>query len=238
MTMRDHRRNRVMPCAFGISGVFLVAGLLLMASFGNADGDQAPEQTHDGLVLVPDSQVALSYIKPGADFGIYEKLMILDAYVAFRKGWQRDQMRSSVYRVTTRDMERIKKDTAELFSEVFVEVLTSDDGHEIVDAEDIDVLLIRPAIIDLDVTAPDLERASRTYNYATSAGSATLYLEFYDSVSSEILARVVDTKSTRNHGDVLRFSNKVTNRAEAKKIFSDWANLLRDRLDEVQGKTD
>ena len=89
---------------------------------------------------------------------------------------------------------------------------------------------------DLDVTAPDVARSGRSYNFASSAGAATLYLELYDSVSGEILARAVDRKAARHPGDLMRWSNKVTNRSDARRVFAGWAGLLRARLDEIHGK--
>ena len=70
----------------------------------------------------------------------------------------------------------------------------------------------------------------------TTAGAATLYLELYDSVSGEILARAIDRKAANHPGDLMRWSNKVTNRAEAKRVLAGWAGLLRQRLDEIHGK--
>jgi hypothetical protein len=46
------------------------------------------EVTHDGLHLVPDTEVAVAWVKPGADFSGYDRIMLLEAYVAFRKGWE------------------------------------------------------------------------------------------------------------------------------------------------------
>ena len=198
--------------------------------------EEPPQVTHDGLELLPDTEVALAYVKPGAEFGGYERIMILDTYVAFRKNWVVEQNRNSVNRVGSRDVERMKMELAELFREVFVEELSGDGGYPVVETADTDVLLLRPAIIDLDVTAPDLKSANRTYNFAASAGAATLYLELYDSVSGEILARVLDRQVDDNPGGVMRWSNSGTNRAAAKQVLGKWAGLLRQRLDEIHGK--
>ena len=80
--------------------------------------EEAPKASHDGLELLPDTEVAMAYVKPGADFSGYKRLMILDAYVAFRKGWEDDQRRSSVNKISSRDIERIKgdADTSDLSS--------------------------------------------------------------------------------------------------------------------------
>lgn len=242
--MQDHLRKPAMTGlrphpgrALGVAAAAMV--ILALAGSPAASAKQKekpPEETHDGLRLVPESEAALVYLKPGADFSGYTKVMILEAFVAFKKGWEQEQRRSSVYTITKHDMEKIKQATAELFREVFTEVLSADDGYPIVASADTDVLLLRPAIIDLEVTAPDVPTAGRSYNFASSAGAATLFLELYDSVSGEILARAVDRKAANYPGHVMRWSNRVTNRDAARRILAEWAGLLRDRLDEIHGE--
>ena len=214
------------------SAVCLTIVLLAGGTAFAAIKDEPPQVSHDGLHLVPDTQVALTYVKPDADFSGYERIMILDTYVAFRKGWAADQRRSSVNRVSNRDIERMKTEMAELFREVFVEKLDVEGGYPVVEDADTDVLLLRPAIIDLEVTAPDVGSGG-TYNFAASAGAATLYLELFDSVSGEILARAMDHKAANLAGSFMRWTNRVSNRAAAEKVLGDWAGLLRRRLDEI-----
>ncbi len=211
--------------------------LLVMPGPATAAEEEGTSVTHDGLELVPDAQVAAAYVKPGADFTPYKRVMLLDTFVAFRANWQRDQNRGSVHHVTNRDIERMKSDMADLFREVFEETLSANDGFPVAEAPASDVLLLRPAIIDLDVTAPDLNRANRSHNFAASAGAATLFLELFDSVSGEILARAVDRQAARNPGDVMRWSNRVTNRAAAQDILRGWATQLRERLKYIQGRS-
>ena len=209
--------------------------LLLVGGRAVAASEDPVQWTHDGLELVPDSEVAAVWVKPGADFSVYDRVMILEAAVAFRRNWQQDHNRTSVYRISNRDVERIKQEMAKLFREVFVEELSSADGYAVVDAADTDVLLLRPAIIDLDVPAPESSRAERSHNLGYSAGAATLYLELYDSVSGEILARAIDRQASNYPGPVMLFTHKGTNRTEARGILAGWAKLLRNRLDEVRG---
>jgi hypothetical protein len=194
-------------------------------------------ETHDGLVLAPGRKVAAAYIDPEADLGIYNKIMMLDCYVAFKKDWQRDQKRAgSRLSVSSSEMERIKTAVAEVFQEAFVEELSKDGGYEIVDTAGDDVLLVRPAIIDLDVSAPDTMSAGRSRTYTTTAGAATLFIELYDSVSGDILARAADRREARTMGGHLTYSNRVTNKSDASRMMRSWAKLLRERLDEFHGK--
>ena len=203
-----------------------------------AADDDIPEFTHDGLQRVIDSKAALAYVKPGADFSAYDQVMILDCFVAFKKDWQKDynrDKRSLSDRVTDKDMERMRNDMAEAFREVFVEELTENDGYELVDEPAGGVLLIRPAIIDLEASAPDTRSAGRSYTFVDSAGAASLYIELYDSVSGEILARAIDRKADRGHG-MMEWSTQASNRADAKRILRTWAGWLRERMDEVHGR--
>lgn len=192
-----------------------------------------PEVSHDGLVLVPRSEFAVAYVHPEADWSGYERIQLLDAYVAFRKNWLRDHS-TSLARPRKRDMERMKKDLAKLLRDVFRDELERDGGWPLVESTDDDVLLVRPAILDLDVTSPDTANPSRTYSFAASAGAATLMLEAYDSVTGEILARVLDRQEATEAGNFIRWTNRVTNRVAAERVLSGWAELLRERLDEVR----
>ncbi len=95
---------------------------------------------------------------------------------------------------------------------------------------------MRPAIVDLDITAPDLDGAGQSYNFAASALAATLYLELFDSVSGDILARVIDRKVASDRGGFMRWTDRVSNRLAAERVLAEWAALLRWGLDEIQGR--
>jgi hypothetical protein len=88
------------------------------------------------------------------------------------------------------------------------------------------VLLLRPAIINLDITAPDVPVAGRSRTFTASAGQATLFLELYDSVTGELLARAIDVKSANSMGGFISVTNGATNRAEAQRMLKRWADLL------------
>jgi hypothetical protein len=195
---------------------------------------EAEDISFDGLVPVEDARVASAFIDPDADFSVFKRFAILDTYVAFKSNWQRDQnsSRRGSSRISTSDMEKIKADVARIFKEVMIERMEADDGFEVVDFADDDVLLLRAAIIDLDVTAPDTLSAGRSQTYAASAGAATLYIELFDSVTGEIIGRAIDRQGARRAGGTISWSNSVTNVAEARRIFGGWADLLRSFLDE------
>ena len=192
----------------------------------------APDISYDGLHLDPDSKLALLYVDPDADFSVYSQFMMLDAYVAFKKNWQRNT-RVAGRRVSNKDMEKIKAEAADLLHESFKKELDENGGYTFVDKPDDNVMILRPALIDLEITAPDIPVAGRVTQYVASAGAATLYIELYDSVSGEILARAIDRRNMQDYGTV-RWANSVTNRADAARMFRRWASLLRQAMDEVR----
>ena len=97
-------------------------------------------------------------------------------------------------------------------------------------------LLVRPAIIDLDVSAPDTMTAGRSRTFTTNTGAMTLYIELHDSVTGAILARAADRKAARNSG-AFSLSSSVYNSSEARKMLTVWAELLPDRLSEIRSQT-
>jgi len=217
--------------------VFLVTGImaffLIAPNAAVADKDDFPDVTVDGLHRVPDSKLALVYAEPGADLSQYTEVKLLEAYVAFKKNWARDQRQSSVnpLRVTSKDVETIKNTLAKEFYSVFKTTL-EEGGYQVVDQAGDNVLLVRPAIINLDVNAPDTPRPGRSVTYTRSAGEMTLYIELYDSVTGDLIAKAMDRRI--DNQNFYTWTNSVTNRVASEKILKGWASILLEALDEAR----
>ncbi len=204
---------------------------LLIPLFGQAQEEQA-NVSYDGLVAIEDASVHAAFIDPDADFSAFRRVAILRPNVAFRSDWIRRQNRQSRSRnVRASDAERIKDDVADLFKDVFTEQLEAA-GYEVVNYADEDVLILRPAILDLDVVAPDVRSAGRSSTYTATTGAATLLLELFDSVTGDIVGRAVDRRSAGRSGGFATRSNRVTNRADARREFRVWADKLIEFLDQ------
>ena len=184
----------------------------------------------DGLVAVEESRLHAAFINPEADFSVFQRVAILDPHGAFRSNWQRDQNRSRSRNVRATDMDRIKEDVAALFKDVFTEELEAA-GYAVVNYSDEDVLVLRPAIIDLDVVAPDTRGGGRNRTYTATTGAATLMMELFDSVSGDLIGRAADRRTARNAGGFATAANRVTNRSEARREFRVWASKLVEFLD-------
>lgn len=216
---------------------FLFGALMGLATPALLAADSVPKTTPEGMALVKQTKARLVYMMPGASLAPYSKVALLDCYVAFRKNWERDYNRDARFgmRVKDSDMTRITKELADEFRTVFTKELT-DAGFEIVDHTGPDVVILRPAIINLNVTAPDVQTASMTNTIVRSAGDMTLYLEFFDSVSSAIFARVMDAESG-DRGGFASQANKVTNKAAADSVIRGWAKELIEHLKDAQATT-
>lgn len=207
---------------------------LLMTAFVGSSAWAAEEEAGtfdwDGLVPIEESRVHAAYISPDADFSVFQRVAILDPHVAFRSNWQRDQNRSRSRNVRASDVERIKDDVSALFKDVFTERLEAA-GYEVVNYAGEDVLVLRPAILDLDVVAPDTRSTGRQRTYTHTTGAATLMMELFDSLSGDLIGRAADRRTARNVGGFATNANRVTNRSSARREFRVWADKLVEFLD-------
>lgn len=208
--------------------------LAMAATFALAKTD-LPAVSHDGLHLMPDTKLRAVYMKSGADLSQYDKVKLLDAYVAFRKNWKREHNEDESFemRVSDKDMKEIRDRVAMEFAKEFTKVLSTEGGHEVVKDAGEGVLILRPAIINLDVTAPDLMTAGMSQTVVASAGSMTLYLELYDGKTNAIIARIIDPEAADNVG-IAQVANRVTNTADFDRVLRRWAEILNKHLAQVK----
>jgi Protein of unknown function (DUF3313) len=192
-----------------------------------------PEVSHDGLQLMKDTKLRAVYMKPGANLKSYDKVALLATYVAFNKNWQRDQNEEAMDlsdRITDQDMTRIRTELATEFNKVFTDVLTKA-GHQMVTTGGTGVLIVRPAIVNLEVTAPDTMSAGMEQTFSASAGQMTLYMELLDGKTGDIIARIIDPEAAG--GEFAEVRNSVTNMAAAEEVLRRWATILSNHLGEA-----
>jgi hypothetical protein len=212
----------------------LVALLLVTAATFAVGKTDFPAVSHDGLHLMPDTKLRAVYMKPGADLSEYDKVSLVDAYVAFRKNWQRKHNEDESFdmRVSDKDMKEIRKRVAKAFAKEFTKVLTKA-GHQVVTGGGTGVLILRPAIINLDINAPDTMSPGMSQTYVATAGTMTLYLELYDGKTQSIIARIIDPEAA-DSGGIAEVANRVTNTADFDRVVRRWAELLNAHLGTLQ----
>ena len=197
--------------------------------------DKAPEVSPEGLHLQKSTKARLVYVRPGASLAQYRRVAILDCEVQFEKDWQKDYNTSRVGlegRVSDKDVERMKTDLAAECKKVFADELARKGGYEVVDVAAPDVLVLRPALVNVEVNAPDLATAEFRRTVVRSAGQMTLFLELWDSTSSTLLARVLDAQEAES--GMAMVATRAYNKAEADQVLRGWAKELHERLDEAR----
>ncbi len=209
--------------------------VLALAATTAAAKATLPAVSHDGLHLMPHTKLRAVYMKPGADLSQYDKIALLATYVAFRKNWQREHNEDESFdqRVSAKQMKEIRDRVSKAFAKEFTKVLSTEGGHQVVKDAGDGVLILRPAIINLDVTAPDLMTAGMSETVVASAGSMTLYLELYDGKTQAIIARIIDPEAADNVG-IAQVANRVTNTADFDRVLRRWAEILNKHLADVK----
>ena len=215
---------------------FLLLSFIMASAIAPAMAkNDPPEVSIEGLELVDKNRRGELYADPDIDWSLYTQTMLDPATVAFRRHWQRDQNRSYAFKIRAKDMERIKTEMSELFDEVFTKELSENGGYTITDQAGDNVMRIKPAIVDLDVYAPDtLNSPGRSMQFTESAGRMTLKLEIFDSVTGDLIATASDRREAPRRG-YMQWTTSVTNRAEAQRMLQRWARDLVKRLDEARG---
>lgn len=200
-----------------------------------------PDVTFDGLERVKKSKADLVYVLPEADLSGYNRVIILEPEIAFRKNWQSDQNSGRMSnRISNKDMERMIKDGKKLFLDEFSKVLEKK-GYTTAEEPDDDVLLVRPSIVDLDVKAPDPNNMNSMWTkvYSEDAGEATLVIELYDSVTKQVLVRAIDHKHDIGDSFGMRMPRtQSTNAMDAREAFASWARMLANGLDKAKSAKD
>ena len=210
--------------------ITLLLGLVYTAA---SAAERLPAVSPDGLHLVKQGDFGAVYLKPGATFGGYTKVALLQCFVAFQHDWMQNMNAQTPGSVTPEMVQKIKRALSAQFMEVFKQQLVAG-GYSVVDDAASDVLVLRPAIVNLQVQAPDPMDQTGTV-YAQTAGQMTLYLELYDSVSSDLLGRVMDTEVAQNMGDTFGWQNAGSNLVAADTILKKWADRLMQYLKAARG---
>ncbi len=224
------RRSRAL-----LSGMMAgLSGALLLVIVPAIAAAQKPPQEWDGLVRVKSKALEYVYVRPNVEFKAYKKVRLDAAHVAMDKNWDPNEGKIGLRGgLSSADVERMRGELAKLFRDVFAERLAKA-GYPLVETGGDDVLLVQPAIIDVYVNAPD-SASSTSRSYVLNAGRMTLVMQLADSVTGQLLARVVDKKEASTTRGI-QIANSVSNSAEARAAIGQWADALCKGLDALNGK--
>jgi Protein of unknown function (DUF3313) len=229
MSARPRRRRQSLSAVVlaGICAGFVTGAFVQVAA---AD---APKEW-DGLVLQSGKRVSLVYVRPGASLKGYKRVRLERLRVSFDKNWKPNQSRDLSRHLSKEDFENIKTALADEFARTFATELARG-GYQVVTETGDDVLDITPLVIDLYIAAPEGSNMGSRAVYTADPGRMTLVAELRDSVTNQILYRVVDTRDAR-WGDTFQMGTSGANMAAGQRVIALWANALREALDEAGGK--
>ncbi len=194
---------------------------------------QQPTPSWDGLERRDVKGIDQVYVRPNFKFPHYKKVIIDPVQVEFSKNWDQNSTIDLSRRLDAADIQKIKDGLGQLLRERFTRELSAG-GYQVTDVPADDTIRVSPDIINLYINAPDKMSAGISRTYTTNAGEMTLDMEVHDSVTGQLLARVVDKQRALDTGR-LQWTNSVTNSADAERAIDVWAKQLRAGLDRVNG---
>ena len=236
MTLQLERLANRTRHACWIAVVMLSALLAGCTSTANVDTALADASTHDGLIPLQNTRAQRAWIRPGFDLSGYTKVMLVGAGIQYRPvpattGTTAARSGQTEFAMT----EKSKRDLQQLITEEFEKALQRLTRYEVVEAPGPDVLLVKGAFLNVVSRVPT-EGPGRTDYYLDSVGQATFMVELIDSQSDAVLLRAVDTRAAETPGYTYR-STRVTNAAQARRVFARWATMLVDALNELTSDT-
>jgi len=208
----------------------IVVLLAYVGLAGIAFGQSA--ESPDGLVKVTPRRMELAWLRPGADFRPYTKVIIDPTQVAFRPDWRKDyNLNASVGNwVSQEQADKIMAAARTNFDEIFRDAFRKA-GYEVATAPGPDVLRVNSGILDLDVTAPLGQNTVGT-TWIISAGQAALIVEVRDSATNALLGRVADRRETQDLGR--QIASTATTVYDFRLLFNLWAGICTKALEELK----
>lgn len=232
--------RRYAPSRFALSTAACLAVITLTGCSGTPTVQTGPDaETIDGkLYRVDNTAAQLVYVDPTVDFSRYNRVLLAPLGLDNVEIIQPDN--SGMPRTRKRDWELTDDDRAALradYRDAMVQALVEKGGYALAEAPGDDVLEIAAMLTELAPNAPKDDNQSRYVGrsqvFTEGAGSIAVAVAFADSETGEVLALSKDKRRSTQQWGV---NNRVTNRAEVRRVFSSWARQIRMGLDQVHGK--
>jgi len=213
-----------MPKSFRAS---MLAVALICALATACTASRRPEEmTDDGLVRVPSRSVAGVYRLPGASFVQYRRIMLEPPTISFAPEWQKNHPK-----VTAAEILRIRTESAEMFREEFTRELIDRGPYELTDELAPDVLIVNPAIQDLDILAPETSVAPGDRSYTAGPVKLKVTGELREAATGKLVGRLTIFEGNERYPfNELRPANRTTNAHEQRIAFGKWSRILNEAL--------
>jgi hypothetical protein len=194
----------------------------------------APQSPSDlGLTRTTDTRLRIAYTLPGIDWSQFRTIQLHPLTVP------PDAADATPINARTRGRESFVLGDREIsmlqdaFAQAVRNTLTSA-GYTFVDTPQANTLIVLPQVTDITLAAPleSSRMSGRTRTYTRGAGSIAVSAMFADGGTGQVIGMATARSRPSN---IWRVNNRVTNMADARNAFNDWARSLRDALQQ-QGR--
>jgi hypothetical protein len=203
--------------------------VLFLAIIAGCAADRPPEETtDDGLVRVPARSIGGVYRLPDADFVPYRRVMVEPPSITFVDDWRKNHPE-----VSQPEFMRMLAETVKLFREEFTREFVELGSYTIAEDPGADVLLVIPAIEELNIVAPDAGDAAGQRTYTRIPVTMKVTGDLRDATTSKLIGRVIMYQNDHHaFGEVqMQIANRVTNAHEQRLAYSKWSRLVREAID-------
>lgn len=184
--------------------------------------------TNDGLARVPARSIGGVYRLPEASFIPYRRVMVEPPSISFIKDWRKNHPE-----VDNAEFTRMLQETVTLFREEFTREFVELGSYTIAEDPAPDVLLVIPAIEELNIVAPDAGDGPGQQTYTPIPVTMKITGDLRDAATSKLVGRVIMYQNEhRAFGEVhMQIANRVTNAHEQRLAYSKWSRLVREAID-------
>lgn len=204
-----------------------ISAIFICLCVMGCSASRRPEEiTPDGLRRVPSRSNGGVFREPGWPFMQYKRFVLEPITVTFVKDWERQHPEAS-----DKEMRRIRDEAAKIFREEFAEELIENGKYAFATEPEPDVLIVVPAITDLDISAPESDSTAKQ-SYAPRSIGLRITAELRDAASARLIGRVDMFSPPKEYGmHELRPANRSSNAHEVQRAIQEWTRLLREALD-------
>jgi hypothetical protein len=223
------KSNRLRPTLHLLAaGLVAAAAAALMLALPLAMAMEKPTQEWDGLVPRYNDKLENVWVRPNVQFKAYKRIRLPPVEVTFARDWDPDRGSHSP---SSEEIDNIRSGLSEMFHKEFAKQLAKG-GYVLTDKNDDDVLIVQAALANLYVNGPEASNSNLARAQTMTTGRVSVVMQLSDSVTQQLLARVVDTQYGDERGN-LAWSSSVASSEEARRIIDIWAYALRLALDKV-----
>jgi hypothetical protein len=179
----------------------------------------------DGLQEVSSRYFDIAFVRPGVDFGHYQKVILSGSELAFKTPDRSQQQ----FPLTTEQKNRFREQLDQDFSME----LSNLENLSLTDRAGPDALSVRVRVQDILATVPAQATGRSGWGSLSlrALGEATLVIELHDSESGEILARVYDRRAVEGVAIAQQQAAPLMRWEDVESMSERWASTVRDRLD-------